>query len=183
MGTRSLTVFVDNSHDKPKELGVLYRQFDGYPSGHGADLANFLDQFILKNGYAGTEKWDEKVANGPECLWAQIVSYFKVQFQKEQAQRLIRKPEQNTTIGNFYLHAAGTRDYGEEWIYTIYYNGTSTGGLFEDKLKKSPLTIEVVNIYTDQKDKFEIYHNDGVLFIPSTHMEKVEDEFRRCGNV
>ena len=38
MGTRCLTyVYEGNS-----PLVCLYRQFDGYPSGHGTELANFL---------------------------------------------------------------------------------------------------------------------------------------------
>ena len=39
MGTRSLT-FVYNDNKKP--IINLYRQYDGYPSGHGAELAEFL---------------------------------------------------------------------------------------------------------------------------------------------
>lgn len=40
MGTRSLTVFIDEHNDK--EIVVMYRQMDGYPEGHGQDLVDFL---------------------------------------------------------------------------------------------------------------------------------------------
>jgi len=37
MGTRSLTYVYDNK----EPLVCMYRQFDGYPSGHGKELAEF----------------------------------------------------------------------------------------------------------------------------------------------
>ena len=40
MGTRSLT-FV---YDEDTPLINMYRQYDGYPSGHGAELADFLNK-------------------------------------------------------------------------------------------------------------------------------------------
>ena len=60
MGTRSLT-FVYDDCDVP--LVNMYRQYDGYPSGHGTELAEFLD------GIEG--------ANGMTCLAAQLVANFK----------------------------------------------------------------------------------------------------------
>ena len=41
MGTRSLTTFDDEW--KNEEIAVLYRQYDGYPQGHGKELFEFLD--------------------------------------------------------------------------------------------------------------------------------------------
>ena len=38
MGTRSLT-FV---YDEQEAIINMYRQYDGYPTGHGAELAEFL---------------------------------------------------------------------------------------------------------------------------------------------
>lgn len=97
MGTRSLTVILD---EEGQEICVLYRQYDGYPTGHGADLKEFLQGFRIVNGF-GPEK-REKIANGMGCLAAQLITNFK----KE--------------TGGFYLYPAGTRDCGEEYIYTIY---------------------------------------------------------------
>lgn len=97
MGTRSLTVILD---EYGHEICVLYRQMDGYPTGHGADLKEFLQGFRTVNGF-GPDK-GLKLANGMGCLAGQIISHFK----KE--------------IGGFYLYTAGTRDCGEEYIYTVY---------------------------------------------------------------
>jgi hypothetical protein len=59
MGTRSLTFVYDEQGEK---IINLYRQFDGYPTGHGQELAEFL---------SGVN------SNGAGCLAAQLVSYFK----------------------------------------------------------------------------------------------------------
>lgn len=97
MGTRSITIMQDAWEDH-KEIVVLYRQMDGYPDGHGKELAEFLSGFKLVNGYNST---DGKVANGGGCLAAQIVAHFK------------------DGVGQFYLHPAGSRDLDEEYIYTV----------------------------------------------------------------
>jgi hypothetical protein len=99
MGTRSLTIF-NNEWDN-EEIVVLYRQYDGYPTGHGRDLLSFLNNMNMVNGISNNEK--RKIANGMGCLSAQIVAYLK------------------EAPGDFYLHSAGTRDIGEEFIYTLYY--------------------------------------------------------------
>lgn len=101
MGTRSLTVIVDEMWPgkKPaKELAVMYRQFDGYLSGHGKDLKEFLDGFVIVNGMSQKHP---KLANGGSCLAAQVIAHFK------------------TEPGEIYLYEAGARDCGEEFIYTI----------------------------------------------------------------
>ncbi len=94
MGTRCLTIL----NDKDKEIAVLYRQSDGYPDGHGKDLAEFLKDRILINGI---QDYSVRAANGESCLAAQIVANFKDE------------------IGGFYLHPAGTRDVGEDYIYDV----------------------------------------------------------------
>ena len=94
MGTRSLTVFMNGE----QEIAVMYRQYDGHPSSHGEELKEFLKDIQVVNGMSGDRT---KVANGMGCLAAQIVAYFK------------EEP------GNIYLHAARTRDTGEEYIYTV----------------------------------------------------------------
>ena len=99
MGTRSLTIF-NNEWDN-EEIVVLYRQYDGYPTGHGRDLLSFLNNMNMVNGISNNEK--RKIANGMGCLSAQVIAYLK------------------EAPGDFYLHSAGTRDIGEEFIYTLYY--------------------------------------------------------------
>ena len=96
MGTRSLTIVEDGFG----ECCVLYRQYDGYPKGHGKELKEFLTEFNMVKGLVlDTPK---KTANGMDCLAAQLVAHFK------------------TEPGNFYLYPSETRDCGEEYVYTIY---------------------------------------------------------------
>ena len=72
MGTRSLTyVYVE---DTP--IMCMYRQFDGYPSGHGVELAEFLTQIEMGNGMADKPELFS-FANGMGCLAAQMIVNFK----------------------------------------------------------------------------------------------------------
>lgn len=102
MGTRSLTVL---PADGGGESAVLYRQYDGYPEGHGLELAALLVGLVEVNGLSANP---ERVFNGAACLSASIVSHFK------------RQP------GDFYLYPAGTRDTGEEYVYAIECHGPGT---------------------------------------------------------
>jgi len=100
MGTRSLTVI---ENEDGKEIVVMYRQFDGYPEGHGVELAEFLKSIHLVNGLGLTET--RKVANGMGCLAAQLIAHFKDE------------------PGQFYLYPAGTRDCWEDYVYYVYASG------------------------------------------------------------
>ena len=102
MGTRSLTYVYDSKvESKPRKIINMYRQFDGYPSGHGAELAEFLNSFdAIVNGYAIDEK--RKVANGMGCLAAQLVSEFK------------------DGVGGFYLYPTTSKDCGQDYEYYVY---------------------------------------------------------------
>ena len=98
MGTRCLTyVYEGNS-----PLVCLYRQFDGYPSGHGAELANFLKGIKLGNGIADNPKMG-KFANGMGCLAAQLIAHFK------------------KSVGGFYIHLV-TDSGGVDYEYHVYAN-------------------------------------------------------------
>jgi len=113
MGTRSLT-YIEESYetavaDEENNNGVyeekqnifcMYRQFDGYLSGHGAELAEFLQDFNVVNGY--NSDTPKRSANGMGCLAAQLISHFK------------------DGIGNIYIHHPDDKDCGEEYTYTIY---------------------------------------------------------------
>ena len=70
MGTRSLTFVYDG--DVP--VINIYRQYDGYPSGHGHELAQFLDSKTLVNGYGEQNSFE---ANGMGCLAAQLIVQLK----------------------------------------------------------------------------------------------------------
>jgi hypothetical protein len=91
MGTRSLTAFIIKGKED-KEFATMYRQFDGYPEGHGLQLAEFLN------------KGEELTYNGMGCLAAQVVANFK------------------TKCGNIYLEIPGDRYLGEEYVYEVYTN-------------------------------------------------------------
>jgi len=95
MGTRSLTVFTE---DNGKEICVMYRQFDGYPDCHGRELSDFLKEMPIVIGYSDPEA---RQANGLSCLSAQVIAHFK------------------KCVGGYYLFTGGTRNMGEEYIYTI----------------------------------------------------------------
>jgi hypothetical protein len=77
----------------------MYRQFDGYPTGHGAELAEFLNGGELVNGL-GVER-DQLQFNGMGCLAASMVSHFK------------KEP------GGFYIHPTDVRDCGQDYEYHV----------------------------------------------------------------
>ncbi len=95
MGTRALTFVYDG--DKP--ILNLYRQYDGYPTGHGRELAEFLNGFKVVNGI-GAET--TRIANGMGCLAAQIVAHFK------------------DSVGGFYIHSVDATDCGQDYEYHVY---------------------------------------------------------------
>jgi hypothetical protein len=102
MGTRSLTFVYEESKkgEKPEAIINMYRQFDGYPSGHGAEIAEFLAPFTLVNGISSAET--RKVANGMGCLAAQLVANFK------------------DGAGGFYIHPVSHVKCGQDYEYHIY---------------------------------------------------------------
>jgi len=93
MSTPCLTVIKDEDGG---EICVLYRHWDGYPDGHGTELKNFLKGKALTNGVGRVGTF-----NGMHCLAAALVAHFK------------------DGPGRIYLYAPGTRDVGEEYIYTV----------------------------------------------------------------
>ena len=114
MGTRSLTIFVERTTEKPKtlkskpkvtesEIAVMYRQYDGYPSGHGMELAEFLNRGVAVNGIPGGGD-DKLYFNGVGCMSAQVVANFK------------------SGPGGIYLYKAGTRNCWEEYTYKVIFN-------------------------------------------------------------
>lgn len=94
MGTRSTTVIKDDG----KEICRIYRQMDGYPSGHGLELAKLCDVQIINGIGAGAKAGTH--ANGMGCLAAQIVAGLK------------------DGIGSIYLEPTGGAF--SEWVDYIY---------------------------------------------------------------
>ena len=103
MGTRSLTRVISTYKDEEKNKMVkihlvnMYRQYDGYPSGHGVELADFLNAKKVVNGIGS----DQNVFNGASCLAAQMVAHFK------------------TGAGGFYLEPISAKECGQEYEYEI----------------------------------------------------------------
>ena len=113
MGTRSLTrviprqkglSYADGHLHPEKSVVNIYRQYDGYPEGHGQDLAEFISEFTIVNGFSPGSQ-DKKVANGTGCLAAQLVEYLK-----------------EGQVGGVYLEQCNGEpgDSWEEYIYTLY---------------------------------------------------------------
>lgn len=125
MGTRSLTIIKDGG-TKEVELCTIYRQFDGYiEGGHGEDLATFLADMKIVNGFSGEDKAGD-AANGMGCLAAQLVAKLK------------------KGIGNVYIHPPGIRGCGEEYVYTL-----SLGKV----LAVSPRRPRMVNVKVEDHGK------------------------------
>ena len=115
MGTRSLT-YVEESwetavadeennnevHKETQNILCMYRQFDGHLNRHGLELAEYLQDFNIVNGFG--HNTPERAANGMGCLAAQLIAHFK------------------NSIGNIYMHHSDAKDCGEEYTYTIYKN-------------------------------------------------------------
>jgi hypothetical protein len=100
MGTRSLTL-VYNDLTAKLPLVNMYRQYDGYPEGHGKELADFLNSFAeITNGISMGET--RKTANGMGCLAAQLIANFK------------------TEVGNIYLYEVDARDCWQDYEYHVY---------------------------------------------------------------
>lgn len=74
MGTRSITR-VHASDKKSPVLVAIYQQFDGYFEGVGERLQEFLDGFVVVNGFGLSNP--KKCANGMGCLAAQLINRFK----------------------------------------------------------------------------------------------------------
>jgi hypothetical protein len=146
MGTRSLTVI--NSEWDDSEICVLYRQYDGYPEGHGKDLLDFLRGMSVVNGMGLDDR--ERISNGMDCLAAQIVAHFK------------------NGPGYFYLNAAGTRDVCEEFIYTLYiYNKDKLSIKVEDTYDKGHI------LFDGSLDEYEQWINKSHKIEPAVNESDV----------
>lgn len=110
MGTRSLTFVYEKYGQIQKPVVNMYRQFDGYPEGHGAELAEFLSSGTMVNGIGVDQKL---VFNGMGCLAASMVAHFK------------------ESPGGFYIHPTDITDCGQDYEYHIYNdNGLLSGSQF-----------------------------------------------------
>jgi hypothetical protein len=98
MGTRSLTYVYEGE----TPIICMYRQFDGYPTGHGQELANFLNELAIGEGISGKPELFT-YANGMGCLAAQMIVNFK------------KSP------GGFYIHPIDfNQDVWQEYEYHVF---------------------------------------------------------------
>jgi hypothetical protein len=106
MSTRSLTKIYDDG----AVVACIYRQMDGYPSGHGTDLARIIAKGPLVNGLSG----GGHCFNGMGCFAAQVVASLK------------------DGPGSIYLYPTNAKDCGEEYLYKIRaVNGAIIASVFE----------------------------------------------------
>lgn len=134
MGTRSLTRVIETWEQggkRKKNLFVtVYRQMNGYPSGHGLDLANFISSGKMVNGI-GLDIVG-RVFNGAGCFAAQLISALK-----------------GDSAGSIYICPNSTKDVCQEYEYHIvcdfdtkaikficFKNGYMSKGEYIDKKKK-----------------------------------------------
>ena len=95
MGTRCLTFVYDG--DVP--VINIYRQYDGYPSGHGHELAQFLDSKNLVKGFGEQNSFE---ANGMGCLAAQLIVQLK------------------HGVGGIYIYPVSSTDCWQDYEYHVY---------------------------------------------------------------
>ena len=103
MGTRSLTFVYDSSNSDDgttnEAIMCIYRQYDGYPSCHGHELAQFLNSKTLVNGYGEQNSVE---ANGMSCLAAQLVVQLK------------------HGVGGIYIYPVSSTDCWQDYEYHVY---------------------------------------------------------------
>jgi hypothetical protein len=73
MGTRSSTHIVDHTGESPVTLARLYIQYDGYPTGVGAQIKEILGGKTMVNGYNDPATQ----INGPGCMTAMLIAGLK----------------------------------------------------------------------------------------------------------
>jgi hypothetical protein len=104
MGTRSTYRIIEENivgkkvkKVKLNEICLIYFQYDGYPSGHPSETAEWLASGKVVNGYGGGEVLQ---FNGAGCLAAQMVAKFK------------------DGVGGVYIQSLSSR--GESWEDYLY---------------------------------------------------------------
>ena len=115
MGTRSLTKVIRTWEDEAgkkhrQPLTCMYRQYDGYMSGHGAELAEWLSGYTVVNGIPMDKS--EPMFNGMDCLAAQMFVHFKSSGCKDDG-----TPTSN--VGGIYCMHPDAKDCWEEYLYEI----------------------------------------------------------------
>jgi hypothetical protein len=105
MGTRSTYRIIEEYSTgkkvkkvKQNPICVIYVQYDGYPTGHPMETAEWLSTGKVVNGYGVNE--EQLVFNGAGCLAAQFIAKMK------------------KGTGGTYIHSLNSR--GESWEDYLY---------------------------------------------------------------
>ena len=121
MGTRSITEVKSGWNGGAQETNaIIYRHWDGYLSGHGEWLYNFLKDLEVINGIPGNPP--PRYANGPGRLAAMMVS---------ELQNDGHNPD---------LLPDGT-DCGQEYHYLVSVNFGRDGGMVTVTVFDGPMTF------------------------------------------
>jgi hypothetical protein len=127
MSTRSLVVF----ENKGKEICTVYRQSDGYPDGMGKDLYELLKGKNIVSGYTDPQNQINGFENLiPITIWGLVSGTCESMERCRKWDEEYNKKYPNETqreiasgpvwpCGGVYVYPVGTRDCGEEFIYTL----------------------------------------------------------------
>ena len=105
MGTRSTYRIIEQYKNEDgsienNNLVLIYRQYDGYPTGHPIETAEWLSTGTVVNGLGMAE--ERLVFNGAGCLAAQLIAKFK------------------DGPGGTYIHSLSSRgECWEDYLYDI----------------------------------------------------------------
>lgn len=77
MGTHSTITFIEKWGEHKVPLVKIYQQYDGYFDGVGKELANWLKDKTVVNGFGVDDTADKGFCNGVECMAAQFIHDFK----------------------------------------------------------------------------------------------------------
>ena len=127
MGTRSLTKVITtwedtNGKKQRKPITCMYRQYDGYLDGHGAELAEWLSGYTIVNGIPLRES-KSNLFNGLDCLAAQMFAHFK-----DGAGGIYCMHPDAKDVFEDYLYEI--EEVGKDILITVYEIGFEDGGTY-----------------------------------------------------
>jgi hypothetical protein len=149
MGTRALT-FV---YEGERALVNMYRQYDGYPSGHGLELATFLTRGQLVNGLSGKDKVS---FNGMSCLAASMIANFK------------------ETPGGFYIYSVEETECGQDYEYHVY-EGQGSEGEREIRVRVTDRGCNMFGLTMSDRNE-ALFDGSAVEFLDYCNPEKEQFE-------
>ncbi len=101
MGTRSITHIHESNKSDERIVCSFFRHSDGYPDGHGKDLAGWLDGKKLVNSI-GEGFVEGRDFNRAGTMAVPLMQHIQ-------------------TLSGCEVISTGDTEYGEEWIYDIYF--------------------------------------------------------------